>query len=331
MKHKMLMLALAIYGMLFFSCERMDMAEPGLLVPKTVDQDASLPSLMINGFLLHVESFGNPNDPIVIIVHGGPGGDYRSMLNATNLVSNGYFVVFYDQFGAGLSQRVDKSILDKEGSIDIYIENLNALINHFRLTATQKVFLAGHSWGAMLASGFVNKYPEKIDGLVLAEPGGLTWTQTDEYLSRSNHIEFFSEALNNAIYPEQILAGRNEDEILDYKASFFSSFENAPGNTVGNAGMYPFWRQGAVVFNASIDYAYKYNFDFKSNLGQYNTEILFLYSEYNKAYGKEWAETVSEPFANKEIQLVHGSGHEMFYFGWDDMYPKIVSYLNKMR
>ncbi len=331
MKYKMLLFGLIISGILSSSCERMDMTEAGLLVPKTVDQDASLPSLMVNGFLLHVESFGNPNDPMVILIHGGPGGDYRSLLNAKELVSDGYFVVFYDQFGTGLSQRVDKSILDKKGAINIYIDNLDALINHYRLSETQKVFLAGHSWGAMIASGFVNEYPGKIDGVVLAEPGGLTWTQTEEYLSRSNQIEFFSEALNNAIFPEQIFAGRDEHEILDYKASYFSSFENAPGNTIGNKSMYPFWRQGAIIFSGSIDYAYKYNFDFKNNLGQYSTEILFLYSEYNRAYGKDWAETVSEPYLNKEIQLVKGCGHEMIYFAWEDMYPKMLSYLNKLR
>ncbi|MBK9106411.1 MAG: hypothetical protein IPL92_18070 [Saprospiraceae bacterium] len=56
----------------------------------------------------------------------------------------------------------------------------------------------------------------------LAANGGFTWDQVMEYLSRSNHIDFFPEALNDAVFPEQIFAGRDEDEILDYKFAYFS-------------------------------------------------------------------------------------------------------------
>ncbi len=322
---------LALAAMLMVSCQRMEMTAPGFLVPKTVDQDASLPSLTVNGFQLHVESFGDPTDPLLILIHGGPGGDYRSMLQAKDLADDGFLVVCYDQIGSGLSQRVDASVLEEPGSLDVYFDNLGSLIDHFQRSDSQKVFLAGHSWGAMLASGFVNQYPNRVDGLVLGEPGGLTWPQTEEYLSRSNHIQFFSEALNNALYPEQMFAGRDEHEVLDYKAAQFTSFENAPGNAIGNAGIYPFWRNGAVIFNASIDYADTYGLDFTTHLEQFEPKVLFLYSELNTAYGREWAETVAAPYPNSEVLEVKGSGHEMFYFGWQDLYPKMLTYLTQMR
>lgn len=324
-------LLLLVSLIVLLSCGQEDLATPGLLVPRTVDQDPSLPSLSINGTKLHVESFGNPTDPIVVLVHGGPGGDYRSLTKATQLSGNGFFVIFYDQRGTGLSKREDKSQYETEDAIQLFIDDLDALINHFKLSATQKVFLAGHSWGAMLATGYVNQHPEKISGVVLAEPGGFTWTQTLEYLSRSNHIKFFSEALNNAIFPEQIFAGRHEHEVLDYKATYFSSFENAPGNTIGNSGPYPFWRNGAVSFSGLIDNADKRGFDFTSDLSKYPTKILFLYSENNKAYGLDWAEKVSAPYEDADIQMIKGTGHEMFYFGWNDMYPKILTYLNELK
>lgn len=313
------------------SCNTEDIGTQGLLVPRTVDQDDKLPSLFINGTQLHVETFGKTTDPILIIVHGGPGGDFRSMLHAAQLAAHGFLVVFYDQRGSGLSAREDESQYAQADVIQLFIEDLNALIAHFQLTSTQKVFLAGHSWGAMLASGYVNKYPDKITGLILAEPGGMTWTQTEEYLGRSNHIRFFSEALNNAIFPEQIFSGRDGHEVLDYKATYFSSFENAPGNAIGNAGAYPFWRNGAVCFTSLIDQADEWGFDLKSNLSQYHTRILFLYSEYNTAYGLHWARIVSAPFPKVDLQLVKSTGHEMFYFGWKDMYPQILTYLNQLK
>ncbi len=307
------------------------MSKPGALVPLTVDQDASLPSLSVNGTLLHVETHGNPSDPLLILIHGGPGGDYRSLLNAKDLVHDGFYVIFYDQRGTGLSKREDKSQYENKDAVQLYIDDLNALIDHFQQTPSQKVFLMGHSWGAMLATAYVNQHPERISGVVLAEPGGFTWTQTNDYLSRSNKIKFFSEALNDAVFPEQVIAGRSEQEILDYKASFFTTFENAPGNTIGNPGSYPFWRNGAVVFEKLIENAEKYDFNFTANLHSFSTKVLFLYSERNKAYGAEWAAAVSSPYPNVQLEMVKDCGHEMLYFGWADLYPKAATYLNALK
>src|SRR5262245_39567974 len=73
------------------------------LVPKTVDEDPSLPSLEISGTRLHLETFGTPGNPVVIVLHGGPGADYRSLLPLSALADDGFFVVFWDQRGTGLS------------------------------------------------------------------------------------------------------------------------------------------------------------------------------------------------------------------------------------
>ncbi|MBX2929824.1 MAG: alpha/beta hydrolase [Saprospiraceae bacterium] len=318
-------------GLLLASCQLEDWASPGALVPLTVDQDPDLPALAINGTLLHVQSYGASSDPLLVMLHGGPGGDFRSLLQARRFAEAGFYVVFYDQRGSGLSKREDKNRYEGADAVQLFIDDLDALISHFQIHDSQKVFLMGHSWGAMLAAGYINQHPGKISGAVLAEPGGFTWTQTGEYLSRSNSIRFFSEALNDAIFPEQILAGRSEHEVLDYKASFFSNYENAPGNVIGNAGPYPFWRNGAVAFEALIDNADRYGFDFTTQLHQFTPKVLFLYSEYNEAYGRQWAETVAAPFPHVEIKMIAQTGHEMLHFGWAGLYPVSLTYLNELK
>ena len=67
-------------------------------VVATVVDDASLPQIKINGVPLHTETYGDPSNPVVIVLHGGPGGDYRSLLGAKSL-ADASFVVFYDQYG----------------------------------------------------------------------------------------------------------------------------------------------------------------------------------------------------------------------------------------
>lgn len=314
-----------------FSCQMEDPGSPGLLVPKTVDQDPTLPAIAINGTLLHVETHGKPTDPLLVLVHGGPGGDYRSLLKAKAMANEGFFTIFYDQRGTGLSKREDLSQFQGAGAIQLMVDDLGEIIRHFQLADTQKVFLMGHSWGAMLATAYINQFPEQISGAVLAEPGGLTWPQTEDYLDRSNHIKLFSEALNDAVYAEQFFAGRDEQEILDYKASFFGSFENAPGNTIGNIGPYPFWRNGAVSFNALIENAETRGFDFTQNLPAFQTKILFLYSELNRAYQRSWAEKVAAPYPNVQLEEIKDAGHEMLYFGWDQVMAASLPYLNELK
>ncbi len=325
---KLVYIPLFLLGLSACNSDLMDPLTLGSLVPRTVDQDASLPSLVINGTHLHVETFGVPTDPIIVMIHGGPGGDYRDLLEARAFADDGFFVVFYDQRGTGLSKREDASQFD---GVQIMIDDLNALVHHFKLADAQKVFLIGHSWGAMLATGYINQHPEKIDGVVLAEPGGFTWPQVEEYLSLSKHIELFSEALNDALFPEQIFTGRDEHEIQDYKASYFFTFENAPGNTIGNAGPYPFWRSGAVSFNAMLEVGETQGLDFTTHLADFSTRVLFTYSELNTAYGQAWAETVGSVFPHIEYHEIEGTGHEILYFGWDAFYAIALTYLNEMK
>src|SRR5262245_28214126 len=86
-------------------CGCLDPGEPGSLVPRTVAEDPRPPRIEVAGTLLHAEAFGDPAAPMVMALHGGPGNDYRGMLPLKALADDGYRVVFWDQRGAGLSQR----------------------------------------------------------------------------------------------------------------------------------------------------------------------------------------------------------------------------------
>lgn len=309
------------------SCSQIDPNEIGALVPKTVDQNATLPSISVNGTMLHSETFGNPNNSMVVFLHGGPGADYRNGLNAKQLADNGYFVVFYDQRGAGLSKRHDKNSY----SIQLVLDDLNAVIEHYRSSANQKVFLLGHSWGGILASTFINKYPTKISGAILAEPGGLTWPDIKEYIEKSKKIEFFSESSNDALYLDQFFTGtEDQHQILDYKMGVQSSFSHADGNVEGIEGSSPFWRYGAVTLKSLFDVAENEGIDFVSNLNLYQTKVLILYSEKNEAYGLTVAQKIANYFPIDQIERIDGTGHEMIYFKWNNVYPKVLTYLNSL-
>ena len=135
-------------------------ARPNSLVPPAVAEDPALPAIEMNGSRCHVETRGDPSRPVIVVLHGGPGGDYRSLLRLSDwfdgysLVDD-YFLVYWDQRGTGLSERVDKAEL----TIDTYVTDLDTLVN--RYAPGRQVFLMGESWGGMFATRYINEFPNR--------------------------------------------------------------------------------------------------------------------------------------------------------------------------
>lgn len=326
--NKLLMVVL-ISATIFESCEQEKyINEEGNLVPKTADEDPALPSIMANGARLHAEAFGPKDGALIVVLHGGPGSDYRSLLNCRELSDFGYKVVFYDQRGAGLSERFHESVY----SMQIMFDDLEAVIEHYRTSPDQKIILLGHSWGAMLATAYVNENPEKISGLIVGEPGGLVWKDVKDYVSRSRQAAITSENMNDVFYMDQFLTVKfDEQEILDYKFGLLAFVENE-SSPVGNETMVPFWRGGAVTNKALFEVGNEEQPDWTTNLHRFTTKVLFLYSENNKAYGYGHAVKVSSAYRNVQLFEVEGAGHDMLTFetGWNNSFPVIMSYLNSL-
>jgi proline iminopeptidase len=322
-------LAVAITSIFFVGCEKEKyINDAGNLVPKTVDQDQSLSSISVNGTQFHTETFGNPDSAMVVFLHGGPGADYRNGLAVKQLADNGYYVVFYDQRGSGLSKRHDKGSF----TIQQMFDDLSAVIQYYRKSPTQKIFLFGHSWGAILAAGYINQNPSLISGAIFAEPGGFTWENLQKYGERTRKLELFAEATSDALYLDQFITGKeNEHEILDYKLNVSSSFTYQKGNAEGIEGPSPMWRNGAIVLTSLSDIASKDGYDFTTNLNQYNTKVLFLYGELNTAYGLEFAEMEAQYFPTTQITQIDDTGHEMIYFKWGNVYPVALTYFNSLK
>ncbi|MDX2362198.1 MAG: alpha/beta hydrolase [Crocinitomicaceae bacterium] len=324
-RYKSLTMSVVAAGLIMVtstSCDKIENFDE--LVPQTVEFDGSLSSIDVNGTKLHAETFGNPGDPIIVGIHGGPGADYKSILNLKDFASEGYFVVLYDQRGSGLSQRHDADAF----TVQVMIDDLKGVINHYQMPGS-KIILAGHSWGAMLATAYINQYPNEVDGMILMEPGGLTWEDTKDYLSKVLAINIFSEATSDMLYQDQFLTVSDHAE-LDYKSAVGGANAHLGDNVTGLIGPTPFRRFGSVCNGALKNHADEVPFDFTTNLSQVNIPVLFVYSELNKAYGFEHAQKVSAPFLDVQLFQVIGAGHEMVLSGWNNLRPTVLTYLNSI-
>jgi proline iminopeptidase len=331
MKCTLLLMTVVIFSVIAFSgCENENnLYEPGNLVPKTADQDQSVPSININGAVLHAEAFGQPDNPLVIVIHGGPGNDYRYLLKCKEFANHGYRVVFYDQRGSGLSQRFLKSSY----SMQIMYDELTGVINYYKTFPNQKVFLLGHSWGAMLATAYINKYPTAINGAILAEPGGFIWQDVIDYVGRTRDNKITSEVLNDITYVDQFITGKEDEHVvLDYKFGLLLTAGSAKDNQTGIEELQPYWRGGAIISKALFEIGNSEKPNWTTNLVQFSTKVLFVYSEKNKAYGFEYAQKVSSVYPNVQLFEALGTGHNMLFrpIGWNNTYPTMLTYLNSL-
>ena len=101
----------------------------------------------------------------LIAVHGGPGNTLESILPDLAPLAKNRRVIYYDQRGGGQSELLkdrDKLTIEK------HIEDLEAIRQYFKLA---KLKLLGNSWGGMLISFYAVAHPDRVERMVLHDPG----------------------------------------------------------------------------------------------------------------------------------------------------------------
>ena len=292
----------------------LDPDDPGNLVPRTVDEDRTLPALNMAGSRFHVQTRGNTTSPVIIFLHGGPGGDHRSQLKLAEsydgyALSDDFLLVFWDQRGSGLSRRHNKESL----TIDQYMVDLEQLIAIF--SPNDPVLLIGNSWGGMFATEFINRHPDLVRGAVLMEPGPLSRHFHELIKDDLHDMDVSSEWLNDWVWSQEILTP-NDHARMDYQRCL-GIRDSQPRFHQQVDPPAPFWRLGAAANRYVEESGQNDNgdmvYDFTTNLAAFTTEVLFLASGLNEVIGRDFQQRQTAAYPNALLEIVEGCGHD---FGW---------------
>ena len=134
---------------------------------ETVEQEISLleiseETIDINGVSHYIKKIGK-GEPLVIL-HGGPGGFHNYLISSFEKLAEQYQIIFYDQRGCG------KTAFPKDTTtitVENFVADLEAIRQHLKI---EKINLAGHSWGAILAINYAKKFPNHLNNLILIAP-----------------------------------------------------------------------------------------------------------------------------------------------------------------
>lgn len=296
-------------------------------VAATVVDDASLPQIEINGVRLHAETYGDPSNPVIIVLHGGPGGDYRSLLGAKSLADTN-FVVFYDQRGAGLSERVPAEDL----TVPTYMAELDAVID--RYSPDRAVTLLGHSWGAMLATAYLGDAPEKVARAILLEPGFFTDEEAQDWMAHAkpymSGLGFYKQAAITAFQSLHV-SGPDTSAAQDYMMSgIIHEFVNHPENPYHCAGEdfdAAGWRFGATASRTAGKTGAAEIELIAQGAESYPGPVLLLASACNDWIGEDAQRVHLSFFQNGELSIVPNSGHDLIWDNPDETMPLIRAFL----
>ena len=104
----------------------------------------------------------NLANPLLIVLHGGPGfSDTAFLRYHTPELEESFTVVYWDQRGTGRSYQ--PTIPKASMRVAQFIADLDELIEHLRgRFQKQQVAILGHSWGTALGVLYAARFPEKV-------------------------------------------------------------------------------------------------------------------------------------------------------------------------
>ncbi|MCA9490868.1 MAG: alpha/beta fold hydrolase [Myxococcales bacterium] len=304
----------------------------GKLVPATVDEDPTLPAMPLHvaghDRLVHLETFGDPSDPVILMLHGSL-ADHRAFL-PYEVLSERYFVVMWDQRGSGLSERVTAD----EYTWDGIVEEIDAIKAVF--SPERPVTLIGHSFGAMFSALYISSRPHDVRQAVLLEPAALTGDGFAATAADITNIDLLATGLNEGFWQSEALSA-SQHELADYKAlrllldGHQTNYHCDPDHPTD----LPLWRAGAHVEyrraqNMGLEGGganLRADFDFAFGLQDFSEPVLLVASECS-ALGTDMQQRYNVPlFANVELVTLPGTGHRMFVEDVDGTLAVIEAYL----
>ncbi|KYC45470.1 MAG: short chain dehydrogenase [Candidatus Methanofastidiosum methylothiophilum] len=143
------------------------------------------------------------SNPVLLWLHGGPGASQMSVSQYFNGdLEKDFIVVHWDQRGAGKSN--PSNFNEKTMTIEQYVSDTHELTIYLKNKfGKEKIYLLGHSWGALLGIETVKNYPEDYYAYI-----GVSQPVSNDIISQSISYEWLS---------QQMLAKGNQKELKKLK------------------------------------------------------------------------------------------------------------------
>lgn len=274
-----------------------------------------------DGFALHYGSEGS-GTPIVFL-SGGPGLEVDYFVPAAKLFPAGYRRIYLEQRGTGRSRPAKLTL--ENMTLRLAVEDLEALRRHLKV---ERLLLAGHSWGGMLAMAYGASYPDRVDRLILIGSGG----PDNEFRARfGDNIAARLHAEDMDARQKWIAAGKEGADIDKVRMGALKAivpayfFDRAKG--LGVAAAFP---DRALRADASelLNQDLGKHYDLRSTLTKLTRPVLILQG-HQDPMGDKTAEEIKALLPSATLRYFNKCGHFPWIERPDEMQAAIADFLKR--
>jgi proline iminopeptidase len=276
----------------------------------------------VSGTELFYESIG-VGDPVVVL--GGTALGHSYLRPAMDRLADSFRLIYYDQRGSGSSPLGDAERL----RFDIAIADLAALLDGLGL---EKAHLLGHSLGGDTVALFASRHPNRVEALVVTNPGppfdpeGMEALES-EMMSRRTPED--NEALDEIRTSEAFQSGEPagvEAFIRNIYQPFFLDRANsdaAPYNFTANSAATVLDQESVLFEDFDREAAW-------SGLSNVKSRTLVVYAELDPI-PESFARGIVDAIPGAQFQFLPGTNHFAFMETPDLFFPPVKKFLQSRR
>jgi proline iminopeptidase len=134
-----------------------------------------------DGSFIHFNIYGK-GEP-VFVLSGGPGNNCMQEEEVAIEIGKKYQAILLEQRGTGKS--MPKTLDSNTINMDAYIKDILFVMDNLKI---KKAKFYGHSWGAVYASAFAVKHPEKVELLALTGVGDIRVSPENDQIKVKNRL-----------------------------------------------------------------------------------------------------------------------------------------------
>jgi proline iminopeptidase len=257
----------------------------------------------VEGGKVWYQIVGSGTKTPLLLLHGGPGAPSH-YLKPLERVAADRPVIFYDQLGAGRSDRPsDRSLW----SVDRFVEELAQVRTALGLG---NVHILGHSWGSMLAMDYMLTEPEGVTSITFASPALNVKRWTDD---AKTLLEALPEELQATIELHEgngtTHSSEYQDAVMEYYKLYLSRSDPWSPDLMAafdgfNTDLYEYmW--GPSEFTATGVLS---NYDRENELSRLDLPVLFTAGRYDEATPKT-VRHFHSLVPDSEIMIFENSAH----------------------
>lgn len=285
---------------------------------------------------IYSKTFGKNKDKAIIFIHGGPSGNSTlfEYTTAKKIAEKGFYVIVYDRRGEGRSIDSLAKFTYQE-----YFDDLNNIYKTYNL---EKANIIGHSFGGLVATLFSEKYPQKVESLILA---GALFSQQETYDNILKSISEICIINNDSLKLKKINEIKGLDKnSAEYRKSCFElaserNYFKMPKPTKESEKLRQEYDDNILDNNIRNQNApiifYKNeslkNIETKSNLRKLKKQlkVYAIYGKEDRIFGESQFEEIRKIVGKNQFVLIDNCSHYLFVDQQEIFINSLVNWLNK--